>query len=146
MESLEQSQEANTQLQDKPITTAVITSPVSGKWGKGKSGNPRGRPKDVDRPKDIVTLKNDLELAVRDQLTPTKITNIVNRMITIATDSSDLKHAISAAKIILDMSISKAAVQEAVAQRAPITIVIENATLSAHKEPKTIEATYNVID
>lgn len=116
------------------------------KWAKGQSGNPKGRPPTVVGSRSIVTLKNDLELAVRDQLTPTKVTQIVNRMIDIATDCQDYKHAIAAAKMILDMSVSKAAVQEAVNQRAPINIIIENATLAKHvdREQKAIEAAYEV--
>jgi hypothetical protein len=140
---LEQSQELSTQPPDRPITTAV----TKGKWGKGKSGNPRGRPPTASRPRDIVTLKNDLELAVRDCLSATKVTQVVNRMLEIAIHHPDTKSAISAAKIILDMSISKAAVQEAVAQRAPINIIIENATLAKQTEEKeVIEATFHVID
>ena len=101
----------------------------------------------AERPRDIVTLKNDLELAVRDQLTPTKVTQIVNRVIAIALDCEDAKQALSAAKIILDMSVSKAAVQEAVAQRAPINIIIENATIAKQaEESNVIEATFHVID
>jgi hypothetical protein len=141
--------ELSAQLQDgnTPPQVKLTTTVTKGKWEKGKSGNPRGRPTNASRPRDIVTLKNDLELAVRDQLTPTKVTQIVNRMMKIAIEHPDPKHAIAAGKLILDMSVSKAHVQEAVAQRAPITIVIENATLSAqHEQQKTIEATYNVIE
>jgi hypothetical protein len=98
-----------------------------GKWLKGTSGNPKGRPKDQ---RNIVTLKNDLELAVREKLTPAKVTQIVNRMVDIAINSPDEKLAIAAGKTIIDMAISKAAVTEAVGQRAPITIIIENATLA----------------
>jgi hypothetical protein len=140
---LEPSQEQSTQALDKPITT-VDTTP--GKWVKGKSGNPKGRPRDADRPRDIVTLKNDLELAVRDQLTPTRVTQIVNRVMKMALDPNEQsKNVLAAAKMILDMSVSKAHVQEAVAQRAPINIIIENATLAKQSEDKTIEAKYEVV-
>ncbi len=87
----------------------------------------------------LTVLKNDLELAVRDRLTATKVTQVVNRMLDIALNSPDEKNAISAGKTILDMAVSKAAVQEAVAQRAPITIVIENATLAAQEQKKPTE-------
>jgi hypothetical protein len=118
---------------------------AKGKWEKGKSGNPAGRPKDQ---RNITTLKNDLELAVREKLTPAIVTRVVNRMVEIATKGED-KVAVTAGKAILDMAISKAAVQEAVAQRAPITIIIENATLAAmakeHTASKPIEVEYNVV-
>lgn len=139
---MEPSQEQSTQPLDKPTTTVV----AKGKWSKGKSGNPKGRPPVATRPRDIVTLKNDLELAVRDCLSQTKVTQVVNRMLEIAINHPDPKSAISAAKIILDMSVSKAAVQEAVGQRAPINIIIENATLAKQTEEKVIEATYHVVE
>ena len=118
---------------------------AKGKWEKGKSGNPAGRPKDQ---RNITTLKNDLELAVREKLTPAIVTRVVNRMVELATKGED-KVAVTAGKAILDMAISKAAVQEAVAQRAPITIIIENATLAAMAKEQTaskpIEVEYNVV-
>jgi Family of unknown function (DUF5681) len=141
---LEPSQEQSTLPQDKPTTTAVTTS--RGKWVKGKSGNPKGRPPTALRPKTIVELKNDLEIAVRDALTPTKVTQIVNRFLDIAINHPDIKQALIAGKTILDYSVSKAAVQEAVAQRAPINIIIENATLAKQpQEHKVIETTYEVV-
>lgn len=117
-----------------------------GKWVKGKSGNPAGRPSDQ---RNISVLKNDLELAVREKLTATKVTQVVNRMVELAL-GDDPKVAVSAGKLILDMAISKAAVQEAVANRAPITIIIENATLAAQaadtKKKQVIEAvSYEVV-
>lgn len=120
---------------------------VPGKWVKGRSGNPNGRPKDQ---RNIVTLKNDLELAVREKLTPAKVTQIVNRMVDIAINHPDPKMAIAAGKTVLDLAISKAAVQESVGQRAPITIVIENATLAQLTEDKNKnvvkEVSYEVVD
>ena len=67
-------------------------------------------------------------------------------MIDIATESKDTKAAISAAKLILDMAVSKAAVQEAVAQRAPINIIIENATLAKQYQNEPIEARYEHVN
>lgn len=61
-------------------------------------------------------------------------------MLEIAINHPDTKASISAAKIILDMSVSKAAVQEAVSQRAPINIIIENATLARQEESRVIDA------
>jgi hypothetical protein len=71
-------------------------------------------------------------------------------MVDIAINSPDEKLAIMAGKTIIDMAVSKAAVQEAVAQRAPITIIIENATLAAQaQEQKRNEPTkvkYEIIE
>lgn len=125
---------------DKPTTTAGITK---GKWVKGQSGNPKGKPKDL---RTIAVLKNDLELAVREKLSPATVSRVINRMVDIALNDPEPKHAISAAKLIVDMAISKAAVQEQANQRPAISIIIENATMAAQKlEEQPIEATYSVV-
>jgi hypothetical protein len=133
--------EPSTLLPGKPTTTTGITK---GKWVKGQSGNPKGKPKDL---RTIAVLKNDLELAVREKLAAATVSRIVNRMVDIALgEHEDPKHSISAAKLILDMAISKAAVQEQANQRPAISIIIENATMAAQKlEEQSIEATYSVV-
>lgn len=112
----------------------------TGRWVAGQSGNPKGQPKGI---KTITVLKNNLELAVRERLTATKVTQIVNKMAELA-----LAGDVKAAKLILDMAISKAAVHEANRDQAPtIHITIENATIAAKQAVanQPIEAEYNDI-
>jgi hypothetical protein len=133
-------------LLDRRIITAVII-PRGKKsvttWVKGQSGNPAGRPKDT---RSIAVLKNDLELAVREELSPSRVTAVVNRMVKIATESIDENAAIAAGKVVLSMAISKPHVQEQQSGKSGFTIVIENATLQAlaqqKPEQKPIEASY----
>jgi len=112
-------------------------------WAKGVSGNPKGRQKDV---RTVAILKNDLELAVREKLTPAAVTKIVHRLVDIAQNSPEEKHAIAAGKTILDYALSKQVVQDAVKERAPITIIIENATLAAQAQAKPTKPVIEVID
>ena len=130
----------NTLPPGSPITTAATTK---GKWVKGQSGNPKGKPKDL---RTIQVLKNDLELAVREKLSAATVSRVVNRMVNIALNDVEPKHSIAAAKLIMDMAISKAAVQEQANQRPAISIIIENATLAKQKlKEQPIEATYSVV-
>lgn len=112
-------------------------------WTKGVSGNPKGRQKDV---RTVAILKNDLELAVREKLTPAAVTKIVHRLVDIAQNSPEEKLAISAGKTILDYALSKQVVQDAVKERAPITIIIENATLAAQAQAKPPVKVIEVVD
>lgn len=128
------------------IITADIIPKVAklkavSQWVPGQSGNPKGRPKDV---RTIQVLKNDLELAVREHLSPTKVTQVINRMVEIATKSRDPLAAVAAGKVVLTYAISKPHVQEQGQSRTGFTIVIENATLQALQKP--IDAEYKQLE
>ena len=115
-------------LLDKLITMVVI---IPGKtatsWKEGQSGNPTGRPKDV---RTLQVLKNDLELAVRERLSPSRVSAVVNRLLDIATSKTSAdKEAIAAGKVILDMAITKSAVQEPFESKAGLKVIIETLTL-----------------
>jgi hypothetical protein len=66
-------------------------------------------------------------------------------MIDIALTADDPKSAVAAGKVVLDMAISKAHVQEQSQGNKGFTIVIENATLQALQKPP-IEAEYKQIE
>lgn len=114
----------------KHITTAdIIPAKGATVWKEGQSGNPAGRPKDV---RTLQVLKNDLELAVREKLSPARVSSVVNRLLDIATDKKSAdKDAIAAGKVILDMAIAKTAVQESFEGKAGLKVIIETLTLQA---------------
>jgi hypothetical protein len=69
-------------------------------------------------------------------------------MLAIATESKDEQAAIAASKVILNMAVSKAHVQEQQSGRTGFTIVIENATLQAltKQQEKPVDASYKQIE
>lgn len=93
----------------------------------GKSGNPKGRPKGT---KDqIVTIKHDLELAVRENIDPKKIQNIVAKLVEKA-EGGNLR----AAKLILDKVLPNAVdVEETKSGEGGFMFVVKNATIEVTK-------------
>lgn len=130
----------NTPLPGKHTTTVVII-PVKKNvttWKEGISGNPNGRPKDV---RTLQVLKSDLELAVRQKLSPARVSAVVNRMLDIATSTTSTdKDAIAAGKVIIDMAIVKSAVQESFEGKSGLKVIIETLTLQQAAPTVKIEA------
>ena len=118
----------------KPMSGEITRNP-DGTFPKGVSGNPAGRPK--SRKNKITELKQDLEIAIRDNVNPQDIQDIVNAMI--QTAKAGGKNSVQAAKLILDKTVSNATDSEdAKNVDGGIRIVIENVT--SVKPTETIEA------
>lgn len=93
-----------------------------GKFVKGVSGNPLGRP--VGSKNRIAHLKQQMEEAVREHLNPKEIKAIVNAMVREAKGGN-----VQAAKLILDKVMSNASGSEDVGDADNrVVIVIENYT------------------
>lgn len=121
---------------DSPVATRDTT----GRFPKGVSGNPAGRP--VGRKSEIVALKQDLEIAIRSNVSPEKVRRIVDKVLNKAMNGN-----LQAAKLILDKVLSNASEPEdAPGGKGGIRIVIENATFAAKggSTPAPIEATFEV--
>jgi hypothetical protein len=125
-------------------STAVAASRTEdGKFPKGVSGNPSGRPK--GKRNELTEIKQDLEIAVRKSLSAAKITRIVEKLVELAEDGN-----VKAAKLILDKVISNAKDVDDVdnAGVGGITIRIENHTFSnlkkVHKQAVDAEYTDSV--
>lgn len=101
-----------------------------GRFPKGVSGNPAGRPKNARNA--ITDIKQELELAVRQNMSPIKIAQVVDKMYELALEGS-----VGAAKLLLDKTISNART-ETDDQDGPgsVRIVIENMTLE--KKPEVV--------
>ena len=111
------------------------TRDEEGRFLPGVSGNPAGRP--VGRRQRLDVLKQELEIAVRENVRAPRIVRIVNKMCDLA-EGGDVR----AAKLILGIAVSSPAVQKDSGSDTPgIRIVIENATFAAGaaKQPTPIE-------
>lgn len=108
--------------------TDIATRDENGRFLKGQSGNPAGRP--VGTKNQIVQLKQDLELAVRKNVVTKDIQDIVYAMVREAKAGS-----VGAAKLILDKTISNAKdPEDPESGSGGVRIVIENFTMQAAAE------------
>jgi hypothetical protein len=119
-------------------TNTVVAAPTAvrtedGRFPKGVSGNPLGRPKKTT----LRNLQQDLEIAFREHLGVDRVKRIVNRMADMA-EQGDVK----AAKLIFDKLIPNATNGESDdGEKAPqVHFVITNATFAAQdKKEKQVE-------
>jgi hypothetical protein len=113
----------------KKAKTKEVVRDDKGQFSPGISGNPLGRPKSR---KNILTgMKQDLEIALRENVTPEQIQGIITNMVMLAQEGN-----VGAAKLILDKVLSNAKVEEdAMTSDGGITIRIENATFNAEESP-----------
>jgi len=112
--------------------SAIAPRDEKGRFVKGSSGNPDGRPK--GRKNIISRMKQDLEIALRENLTEKDVHNVVKAMLDEA-----LKGNVGAGKLILDKVMSNA--KEAEDEKdssGGLKIVIENATLDILQENNRI--------
>lgn len=117
-----------------------MTDNVPGRWVKGQSGNPNGRPK--GKRNELTELQQDLEIAVRKSISSAKVVKIVEKMVEMA-EQGDVK----AAKLILDKVIPNATPQDdGNGDNGGITIRIENATLLAQQPQQAIDVTVTPIE
>lgn len=105
-----------------------------GKFVKGVSGNPMGRPK--GKKNQITNLKQDLEIAIRENMSPERVKAVVDAMFAAALEGN-----VGAGKLILDKVLSNA--REAEDEKEANTglkIIIERANLDI------LQHNSNVID
>lgn len=130
---------AETTESNAPVTALVIPErDDKGRFPKGVSGNPLGRPKG----RHLADLKMDLEIAVRDNISPARIVKILNKMADMAENGS-----VAAAKLILDKTISNASAGEDGASSGERFVIfrVENVTIQRDKPtPKQVEAVIDV--
>ena len=130
-----------------PTTTATQTTPPSpkrngnGQWVAGSSGNPLGRPK--GKKNEITDLKQDLEIALRQNMSADKIKTIIEAMYDKALEGN-----VGAAKLILDKVLSNARETEDNHESSGgLKIVIENAQLDVlQNTPNVIDVTPTEVD
>lgn len=117
--------------------TKEVTKTNSGLWQPGQSGNPAGRPK--GRKSQITQLKQELEIAVRDNLDPKAIRGILQAMADKAMEGN-----VGAAKLILDKVLSNAReAEEETTSSGKFVFEVANLTL---KHPESPEDERNVIN
>ncbi len=109
-----------------------VSERKGGKFVKGQSGNPAGRPK--GRRNKITKLNDKLELAVRQSIKPQQVSDVLQELYVMAT--SGVAGAASAAKTFLEYTLVKPKEQteQGKGDIAPtIRIVVENHTHGAEK-------------
>lgn len=128
------------------ITTESPKPPAErdeqGRFVKGVSGNPNGRPK--GRKNVITGLKQDLEIAVREAVKPAQIHAVVSKMVELALEGN-----VGAGKLILDKVLSNAKEGEDEKETSGgLKIVIEHANMEvlSNKQSNLIDVTAEEIE
>jgi hypothetical protein len=99
-----------------------------GQFPAGVSGNPKGRPKGSKN--EIVALKQDMELALRQHVKPEKLKKVIEKVINKAANGN-----IAAAKLIFDYFLSRVADNDDNGKEQPaIRVIVENATFKVEQE------------
>jgi len=131
--------------ESKALSETKAKEPVArgedGKFLPGVSGNPKGRPK--GKKNELTELKQDLEIAVRKNLSSQKVQKVVDAMFEKALEGN-----VGAAKLLLDKVITNARESEdAQDSGGGLRIVIENATLDVlQQNNRVIDATAEEIE
>jgi hypothetical protein len=112
-----------------------VTRDEKGRFVAGTSGNPNGRPK--GRKNVITELKQDMEIALRENLSVEEIQGVVRAMLAEALNGN-----VGAGKLILDKVLSSAKeTDDAKETGGGLKVVIEHATIdSFQKDSNIIEA------
>jgi len=109
------------------MTKTPVERDDKGQFVKGQSGNPDGKPK--GRKNVITSMKQDLEIALREGINPEEVKGIIASMVAEAQNGN-----VGAGKLILDKVLSNATNNEdALEGNSGWTFVIENATIQAHE-------------
>ena len=105
------------------MTDSVVARSSDGTFIPGVSGNPAGKPAGTKNR--LTALKQDLEIAVRENVSAKDIREIVGKMVDLAKEGNS-----KAAKLILDKFVSNASEgEEAKSEELPrYVFVIQNAT------------------
>jgi hypothetical protein len=103
-----------------------------GRFPKGTSGNPAGRP--PGRRNEIRAIQEELELAVRSHAKPEKIKKVVEKVFNKAINGN-----MAAAKLVFDYFLSKVTpTEEQAGGTGSIRVVIENATFKVQQGQQPI--------
>lgn len=114
--------------------SSEIARDKGGRFVTGQSGNPNGRPK--GKKNHITNLKQDLEIAVRENMSPERVKAVVDAMFAAALEGN-----VGAGKLILDKVLSNARDSEDEKEsNTGLKIIIERANLDI------LQQTSNVID
>lgn len=124
--------DTTTELQKKPASQ--VKKDDKGRWLPGVSGNPNGRPK--GRKNHLTTLKQELEIAIRENMSPNRVKKVVDAMFQAALEGN-----VGAGKLILDKVLSNAREAEDEKESGGgLKIIIEHANLDV------LQQNHNVID
>ena len=122
------------------MTESLPAPSGDGRFVKGQSRNPQGRPPNTKNK--LATLRKELELAVIEHVGIEKVKRIINKVVERA-EAGDMR----AAKLILDKVVSNAGPGDETAENGRTVVFrIENATFAAQHQieqpkPNAIDVT-----